>query len=53
MYSTTPYYLALATSTVLTFVTYPIAAGFTSFFFFELDVSTFEAVLAWTGILMT
>ena len=52
MYSTTSYYLALATSTILTFVLYPIVASLTSFYFSEFDESSVDSLLAWMGILM-
>ena len=52
MYSGTPYYLALATSSVFTFVLYPIVASIPSFYFFELEESSIESLLNWMGILM-
>ena len=52
MYAATPYYLALATSSVLTFVLYPIVASFTSFYFFGLEESSVESLLTWMAILM-
>ena len=52
MYRTSPYYLALATSSVFTFVTYPMIASMISFYFFELEESSAEALLTWMGILM-
>ena len=52
MYRTSPYYLALATSSVFTFVMYPLAASLTSFYFFELEESSVESLFTWMGILM-
>mmetsp|Transcript_34253 Transcript_34253/g.42328 ORF Transcript_34253/g.42328 Transcript_34253/m.42328 type:complete len:122 (-) Transcript_34253:292-657(-) len=52
MYGTTPYYLAMATSTVLMFILYPIVVTITSFFFFDFDVSDFGAMLYWMWILI-
>ena len=52
MYGATPYYLALATSSVFTFVLYPLAASTTSFYFFKLEESSIEALLTWIGVLM-
>ena len=52
MYTTTSYYMALSTATVLMFILYPIVVTITSFYFFGLDSSSFGDMLAWMAILM-
>ena len=51
MYSTSAYYLASSTAAMLSFFLYPIVVSFTSFFFYQLDDSSFSALVDWIMIL--
>ena len=52
MYSTTSYYFACVTASVMMFILYPIISSSVSFFAFGFDQSSFSDLLHWISIMM-
>ena len=51
MYSVSAYYLAIATTTVTMFILYPIVLSLTSFYFYDFDEHSLDALINWMFVL--
>ena len=51
MYSSSAYYLASVTASVVTFFLYPIITSVVSFYFFGFEEHSFADLVAWTSIM--
>ena len=51
MYGATPYYLAMVTNSSVVVLIYPVIVTLTSFFFFDLEESSFGDCLEWMLIM--
>ena len=51
MYSSSAYYLASVTASVVIFFLYPIVTSVVSFYFFGLDEHSFADLVTWTAIM--
>ena len=52
MYTSTAFFMATATASLLTFFLYPVISTLTSFYWFELDNGDFHHMLDWMSVLI-